>query len=943
MLNKTFSHGTGGGKGPVDYCVNITVPQYDPETRRRIPGEFVTRDPAPVVLSGDPQRTKNLIDSVDNKWKYTSGVIPFTVEDAPTPEEIREVIRTFEDMAFAGLEKDQYDVLWTMHTHEGNIELHYVTPRVELGSGKALNICPPGYLKMFDAWRDEWNFRKGWSRPDDPARAKLTQVGDHQEKTDAARLKAGLEKCGPTKAKEEITAWLVERIKSGTVTDRAGVMASLAEIGTITRVGDTYISVQPEGFTKAFRLKGAIYGESFEPSQLVADFGIEESDGRSRGGQRDESRAAEARERLAEAVKRRADYNSACYHPERRERNAERRAAAHAADRPDPTGDQQALRPDAAADRPGSDSNAIRREREAGQDAGADRRPVATAGRESAQAAHGETARADQPADQAIGRGIGEGEARQRGAITDDRPVMAQASIDRPNDLGQYLRASLGADAIPGVASAEQPGHHKSAGEIVGAAAREVRSNARQNRVQDLGDPVPGRQEREVLDIPAGGGAVHWLESWKQVGSEVWQKLKGLYDRTRETFSRWVDETIRAVRSGAEAAAGASLAAAGANQGLVITSQQLVTASRVIDEAAQRQRNEVTPGLKQSVQQFERTAQRAVGVLKVQRDDELARFKTDINLVAYCAGCGFELDEAESSGTSTIMRRGREKIGVAVDTDGHWIYSDLRNEGRGGSIIDFVQHTQNLNLGQVRKELRGAAGHIAQIPIAQRPRKPQRSSHSRQAVMHAYIKARSTGGTHDYLQNDRGIESSTLEDPRFSPMVKVDPRGNAIFPHYDEQGLSGYEIRGQDFKGFSKHGEKTIWHSANLEDAHEVIFVEGAINALSHAQLHPNPQAAYVSIGGQMSQQQKQLVAKVMRDAAGRGAVIVLATDADDAGEAHAQALKALAPAGAKIERDRPQHGMDWNEQTIAAQEQQQRQHEYESHPDYRNAEHDIP
>jgi len=80
-----------------------------------------------------------------------------------------------------------------------------------------------------------------------------------------------------------------------------------------------------------------------------------------------------------------------------------------------------------------------------------------------------------------------------------------------------------------------------------------------------------------------------------------------------------------------------------------------------------------------------------------------------------------------------------------------------------------------------------------------------------------------------------------------------------------------------------------------------------------------------------------------MRDAAGRGAVIVLATDADDAGEAHAQALKALAPAGAKIERDRPQHGMDWNEQTIAAQEQQQRQHEYESHPDYRNAEHDIP
>jgi DNA primase len=159
-------------------------------------------------------------------------------------------------------------------------------------------------------------------------------------------------------------------------------------------------------------------------------------------------------------------------------------------------------------------------------------------------------------------------------------------------------------------------------------------------------------------------------------------------------------------------------------------------------------------------------------------------------------------------------------------------------------------------------------------------------------------------------------------------MVKVDPRGNAIFPHFDDMGLSGYEIRGQDFKGFSKHGEKTLWHSANLDEAREVIFVEGAINALSHAQLYPNAEAAYVSIGGQMSETQRQLVARVMRDAASQGAVIVLATDGDNAGEAHAQALKALAPAGAHIERDRPVPGLDWNDQAKQQLEQhQQAQH----------------
>jgi hypothetical protein len=304
------------------------------------------------------------------------------------------------------------------------------------------------------------------------------------------------------------------------------------------------------------------------------------------------------------------------------------------------------------------------------------------------------------------------------------------------------------------------------------------------------------------------------------------------------------------------------------------------------------------------------------------RDDELQRFKTDINLISYCAGCGFEIDKAESSRTSTIMRRGGEKIGVAVDTDGHWVYSDLRNEGRGGSIIDFVQHTQGLNLGQVRKELRGAAGLIEQIPIAQRQPKPQPSSYSRQAVQHAFIKTRPTNGIHEYL-HERGIEPETLRDPRFSTMVKVDPRGNSIFPHFDEAGLSGYEIRGQDFKGFSKHGEKTIWHSANLDEATEVVFVEGAINALSHAQLHPNPAAAYVSIGGQMSEHQRQLVAAVMRDAAQRGAALVMATDADEAGEKHAQALKALAPGAASLYRDRPAPGLDWNDQVKQQTRQQ--------------------
>lgn len=299
------------------------------------------------------------------------------------------------------------------------------------------------------------------------------------------------------------------------------------------------------------------------------------------------------------------------------------------------------------------------------------------------------------------------------------------------------------------------------------------------------------------------------------------------------------------------------------------------------------------------------------------RDDELQRFKTDINLISYCAGCGFEIDKEESSRTSTIMRRGGEKIGVAIDTDGHWVYSDLRKDGRGGSIIDFVQDTQGLNLGQVRKELRHAAGIINVIPVAERPKMPERSSHSRQAVQHAYIKAQPTNGRHEYLQKIRGIDSEILKDPRFAQMVKIDARGNAIFPHYDQKGLSGYEIRGQDFKGFSKHGEKSVWCSTNVRTAKEIVFVEGAINALSHAQLNRNPDAAYISIGGQMSDHQRDLVAYAMDRAQERGATLVLAMDADQAGQKHTQALRELAPAGAQVSLSSPRAGKDWNENLL--------------------------
>ena len=99
------------------------------------------------------------------------------------------------------------------------------------------------------------------------------------------------------------------------------------------------------------------------------------------------------------------------------------------------------------------------------------------------------------------------------------------------------------------------------------------------------------------------------------------------------------------------------------------------------------------------------------------RVDELERFKSRINLTEYMAAQGYQLDKTESSRHSVVMRSlGDDKLIVAKGQDGHWVYFSVRDEADNGSIIDFVQRRQGLNLGQVRRELRLWIGETAERP-----------------------------------------------------------------------------------------------------------------------------------------------------------------------------------------------------------------------------------
>ena len=171
--------GTGSAKAAADYLLG----ERDAAGK---PREGVE------VRCGDPDQVAAVADALEFEHKYTSGVIAWAPEDRPTDAQIEAVLDRFEQTAWAGLEPDRY--AWTAVEHRergGGIHVHVFAARCDLETGKSLNIAPPGWQKTFGPLRDAFNHEHGWSRPDDPARARTQQPG-HRAYIDAAQMRAGL-------------------------------------------------------------------------------------------------------------------------------------------------------------------------------------------------------------------------------------------------------------------------------------------------------------------------------------------------------------------------------------------------------------------------------------------------------------------------------------------------------------------------------------------------------------------------------------------------------------------------------------------------------------------------------------------------------------------------------------------------------------------------------
>lgn len=252
MLSKIFDSGTSNGQSPINYLMG------DRDHTGKI------RSVKPEVISGDPSTTVDLINMVQRKYKYTSGVLAFKADENPTEKEQKEIINAFRKSFMPGLDTDNFNDLWVAHRDKGKLELHFIVVREELKTGKDLNISPPGKRKTehFNSFVRVVNQRMGWDQVScDPLKVALTAFDLKVHNKEAKTSKV---------IKNYLSEKLHRNILDGKVQDRAQLIDYLKQHKIeITRIGKDYLSIKMHNDQRARRLKGPMFEEGANYDDLI--------------------------------------------------------------------------------------------------------------------------------------------------------------------------------------------------------------------------------------------------------------------------------------------------------------------------------------------------------------------------------------------------------------------------------------------------------------------------------------------------------------------------------------------------------------------------------------------------------------------------------------------------------------------------------------------------
>ena len=185
MLIKFIARGTGSA------ACGGRLPHAGDWTARARSG------PTSSVLRGDPDQVAAVADALEFEQKYTSAVIAWAPEDQPSDSGGRPGSRRVRGQRLGRVWRRTATPGRRFGTarQNGGVHVHVVAARCDLETGKSLNIAPPGWEQTYGPLVEACNVEYAWSRPDDPARARVQQPG-HRAYIEAAELRAGTKRDG---------------------------------------------------------------------------------------------------------------------------------------------------------------------------------------------------------------------------------------------------------------------------------------------------------------------------------------------------------------------------------------------------------------------------------------------------------------------------------------------------------------------------------------------------------------------------------------------------------------------------------------------------------------------------------------------------------------------------------------------------------------------------
>lgn len=262
------------------------------------------RSEKPEILMGDKFSLEMSIAENHRKFKYTSGVLSFADNEKLTEDQINTVCLKFLDTFLPGQAQDNVPYLLVAHRDKGNLEIHYVVARawsLENGNTKSFNMAPPGKesLQLQNDFVATTNHELGFNQiAPNPLKAAFSQF----DRLDTQESK------NRTTFKKKMSSAIGGLILKGEFKNRNDLIEFLKENGTVTRVGNDYISFKLPKQKKPIRLKGEMFKDGADYSKLIKDY-KQYKNGKAVGIQLTDKQYGEINTRLKNSIQAKSEWN----------------------------------------------------------------------------------------------------------------------------------------------------------------------------------------------------------------------------------------------------------------------------------------------------------------------------------------------------------------------------------------------------------------------------------------------------------------------------------------------------------------------------------------------------------------------------------------------------------------------------------------------------------